>query len=261
VSLVSTRGGSLTRVMFVLPDERALRRIAGSIAFFATRQYSMHVGVADVPPDGSCVSRYDGAYPGLSVAPLPGLAGDEWRPLAALVRGRLARRMGARHPERTVRVEGGTSSPADFVTRSLVALERAVPPAQAVMEVLREHRPDLLVVTRFGSVDAPYIDYLRAAHALRIRTLFVPLDGDDLDRGAVALEVPDCGGGGGGGPRRAPLGRLAAPASSAHTSRPTCSSIGSSAPEMSTTEPTDWTWDGGSCCSRSLMAHKRPGCG
>ena len=155
-------------VLLVVPDADALQRLTGSLAFLSTKKYRVHVGVQSDAPGAQSLASYDGLYAGLSVSVLPVVAHDRWRALATMVRPR-----------------------ADAGGR-LGALERALPVPPEVGATLDAQRPDVLVITRLRGADAPHLDYVRAARARGIPTVYVTLGWDELRGAGLANEWPDC---------------------------------------------------------------------
>jgi len=186
----------VTTVMIVLPDAESLQRIAGSLAYLSAKKYRVHVGIEADPPGGPNLGSFNGQYLGLSVSRLPVLADDRCRPFATVVRTWLRR---LRVPPDQVRpaAQPGTATAGGGWLRprllgALARLERAVPAPAMVLAALEQRRPDLLVVTRLGGLDAPHVDYLRAARALGIPSFFLTVDHDDVARGDLANQIPDC---------------------------------------------------------------------
>ena len=148
----------MTTVMIVLPDAESLQRIAGSLAYLSAKKYRVHVGIEADPPGGPNLGSFNGQYLGLSVSRLPVLADDRWRPFATVVRTWLRR---LRVPPDQVRpaAQPGTATAGGGWLRprllgALARLERAVPAPAMVLAALEQRRPDLLVVTRLGGLDA-----------------------------------------------------------------------------------------------------------
>jgi hypothetical protein len=164
-------------VMIVVADADALQRATGALAYLSAKKHLVHVGVEADPPGAANLRAFHSRYPGLSVSTLPDLA-DEWRPFASVVRGQLDRRRSTATDSR--------------VETSLRALERVIPPPAAVRAELEARKPDLLIVTRLRGAGASHVDYLRAARALGIRTMFLALAADDMELGSVRQATPDC---------------------------------------------------------------------
>ena len=161
------------RVMVVLPDVEALRQVAGALGFLSARKRQVFVGVHHDPPGAPDLGRFDGAYAGLSVARLPNPEDDGWQALAATVRR-------------------GLDSPAvvNPWTRTLLGIDRAIPPSRSALALVERHAPDALVVVRLPG--GAHCDYLRAARQLSVPSIFLALRPDDIARGRLAVDVPDC---------------------------------------------------------------------
>ncbi len=99
-----------------------------------------------------------------------------------LLRGRLATALLRRDG-----VRGATA-------RALRALEAAVPPPREIVEYVREHRPDALVVSPLVGLGSPQVDWLRAARRLGIPPVLFVASWDNLTnkglvRGGPSLVV------------------------------------------------------------------------
>lgn len=162
------------RVTFVLPDVAAVRQVAGTLAQLSTRKCVVHVGVAADPPGAPSLGAFDGAYRSLTVEALPSSPDDPW----------LALRTAAR-----TRLDGRASS---GLARRLLRLERAAPGAAGVETWIAAQRPDVLVVARLDGAARAHLDYLRAAHARGVPTIFLALAPDDVVRASLGSEVPGC---------------------------------------------------------------------
>ena len=78
-----------------------------------------------------------------------------------------------------------------LLTTALATLERAVPRQAGVDEYIREHRPDVLLITPLIELGSPQLDYLRAARALGIHTALCVWSWDHLSSKALIRVVPD----------------------------------------------------------------------
>jgi hypothetical protein len=82
-----------------------------------------------------------------------------------------------------------------MLRRLLERIEEAVPRHRGIDEFIREHRPDLLLVTPLIELGAPQLDYVRAARRLGVRSLFVnhwtnnALGGSALEGGAKGVFI------------------------------------------------------------------------
>ena len=76
-------------------------------------------------------------------------------------------------------------------SRLLEELEEAVPRHRGVEDFIREHQPDLLLITPLIELGSPQIDYLRAARRLGVRTALCVWSWDHLSSKALIRVVPD----------------------------------------------------------------------
>jgi hypothetical protein len=160
------------RVFVVMPDAGALRQIAGLLGWLSARKRQVFVGVQHDPPGATSLGRFDAAYSGLSVKKLPALEDDGWQSLAASVRARLE------------------SGPGAGLTAMLQGIDKAIPPSRAAASLLRRQSPHALIVSRLHH--GAHRDYLRAARQLGIPSVYLALGVDDVSRGGLALDPPDC---------------------------------------------------------------------
>lgn len=75
--------------------------------------------------------------------------------------------------------------------RMLEVIEEAVPCHRGVEAFVREHRPDLVLVTPLIELGSPQIDYVRAARRLGIRTALCVWSWDHLSSKALIRVLPD----------------------------------------------------------------------
>jgi hypothetical protein len=73
----------------------------------------------------------------------------------------------------------------------LEQVERAVPRPAAVDDFLRQHRPDVLLITPLIELGSPQLDYVRAARALGIRSVLCVGSWDHLSSKALIRVPPD----------------------------------------------------------------------
>jgi len=157
------------RVAMLVPDAVAIRRLASSLGYLSARKRQLFVGVQHDPPNGA---TFDGAYLGLTVRRLPNPEDDRWQTLSAVLRQRL------------------DASPASAWASTLQAMDAAIPPSRAAVGLLERQAADVLVVCRLRR--GAHHDYLRAARQLGVPSIFLALDADDVARGNLTLDVPDC---------------------------------------------------------------------
>lgn len=76
--------------------------------------------------------------------------------------------------------------------KMLCALEHAAPPDTAILQQLRAHNPDVVMISvanmRYGSVD---VDYMRAAKELGIKTVVINMSWDSLTTKGLIQIIPD----------------------------------------------------------------------
>lgn len=75
--------------------------------------------------------------------------------------------------------------------KALAALERAVPPAAAIDEVIAATRPDIVLVTPLVDFNSFQIDYLKSARAAGIPTGLLVASWDNLTNKGVVAVPPD----------------------------------------------------------------------
>jgi hypothetical protein len=76
-------------------------------------------------------------------------------------------------------------------TRAFHAIERALPPGEVVEGLLREQRPDLVLLTPLLYFGSQQVEYVRAARAAGIRTVLGVGSWDHLTTKGLIHEVPD----------------------------------------------------------------------
>ena len=75
--------------------------------------------------------------------------------------------------------------------RALERLEQAVPRQLGIDAFLKEHAPDILLITPLIELGSPQLDYVRAARALGIRSALCVWSWDHLSSKALIRVVPD----------------------------------------------------------------------
>ena len=78
-----------------------------------------------------------------------------------------------------------------FLTRALLAVERAVPIDRAVFDLVRRDRPDLVLVTPLVDIGSDQVDYVKAARRLGIRSALPVLSWDNLTNKGLVRVQPD----------------------------------------------------------------------
>src|SRR5688572_19670832 len=80
-------------------------------------------------------------------------------------------------------------APHRFLTRVLLAIERAVPIDRAVVDVMQRERPDVLLVAPLVDIGSDQVDYVKAARVLGIRSALPVLSWDNLtNKGLIRLQ-------------------------------------------------------------------------
>ena len=124
--------------------------------------------------------RYAEELPGLVVRFVPGRRGDRWAVPAAFLRRRIDDAFARRRENRV--------QPALLAV--LRAVERAVPPGPEVEAIVRERRPDRLVVMLPLGPASDRVDFLRASRALGAATVYASASWKSLT-GGLLLGEPD----------------------------------------------------------------------
>jgi hypothetical protein len=78
-----------------------------------------------------------------------------------------------------------------LVTAALERVEQAVPRQLGVDAFIREHQPDLLLITPLIELGSPQLDYVRAARAIGLRSALCVWSWDHLSSKALIRVVPD----------------------------------------------------------------------
>ncbi len=166
--------------------------------------------VEDVMGGTALVERLAAAYPGITHTYAPSLT--EWRlaPLAGQVRRALeCLRFAAPEYDRLVKYRnraytraprgarslvttGGGRTPAgrDRWMRRLQAIERSIPPPEALVTWMRAESPDLVLLASVTNDGAPQMDHLKAALSLGLRTAMPVYSWDHLSGKAVVHVHP-----------------------------------------------------------------------
>ena len=76
-----------------------------------------------------------------------------------------------------------------FLTKALLAVERAVPVDRAVFDLVERERPDLLLVAPLVDIGSDQVDYVKAARRLGVRSALPVLSWDNLtNKGLIRLQ-------------------------------------------------------------------------
>lgn len=126
------------------------------------RRRRVHIAVERDPPPGADLSPFTGKFHRLTIGAAP--PPDKWLALANAIRS---------GPDRW-------------------HLERRLPSSPRVLDFLRAHEPDALIVVPLFGTGSTMQGYVQAAAELGIATLGFPSHWDDLAGGAVLHRLPDC---------------------------------------------------------------------
>jgi hypothetical protein len=78
-----------------------------------------------------------------------------------------------------------------LLRNTLRHLESALPRSPRIDQFIREHRPDLVLVTPLVDLGSNQADYLRSAIALGVRTMFCSRGWDNLTSKGLMRDIPD----------------------------------------------------------------------
>jgi len=199
------------KVLFLARHPGYFRNYESVLRSLAARGHTIHLASEreDVAGGARLVEALAAAYPGVTFGDAPSRADDDW----AWVAGRL--RLGLdylryQHPvfdsAYQLRIRARERTPGAFLllgrivratglrrlaVRLARALERAVPPDEAVIRYIERQRPDVLLLTPLIDLGSAQIDYLRAARAMRVPTALCVWSWDHLSSKALIREQPD----------------------------------------------------------------------
>jgi hypothetical protein len=77
------------------------------------------------------------------------------------------------------------------VTRMLEWMEAAIPPDPGILEIVRAHRPDIVLVTPLVDIGSDQVEYIKAAQALGIPCALCVHSWDNLTNKGLMRVVPD----------------------------------------------------------------------
>jgi hypothetical protein len=196
-------------ILVVAPDLSAVTTFAGMLSELATYRGRVHIAVHDEPPPGADVTVFSGKFRRLSIGKAPTL--NRWSALSSAVHGCLdcwqvldepsddgeafqralahAPPLAARLADaRWLRVRGTRR----LAAAALRVVDRALPCSAPIVDFLRHHNPELLVVTPLFGTGTVASDYVRAANQLGIPTIGFAVRWDDVTNGARVHAPPDC---------------------------------------------------------------------
>jgi hypothetical protein len=202
------------RILFSLGNFGFLRNFEHAIGALAARGHDIHL-VAERKDSVGGTKTIDNllrAHPErITYSYAPARKDAFWQPLASQLRLALDywRYLDPRWDESpSLRARGEREAPAAAAHLARLPLvgsraalrvwkamarsaERALPPPRSVEDFLREQRPDLLLVTPLLYFGSQQVDYVRAAHALGIRTVLGVGSWDHLTTKGLIHEAPD----------------------------------------------------------------------
>ncbi|HXH24767.1 MAG TPA: hypothetical protein VNI78_05930, partial [Vicinamibacterales bacterium] len=110
---------------------------------------------------------------------------------AAALRDRAAKRL-PHIPAAAVRLAAALGPSARrALSGCLRAIEEAIPASRAIEEFVREHRPDLLLVTPLVELGSQQVDYIKCARRLGIRSALCVASWDNLTSKGLIRVIPD----------------------------------------------------------------------
>jgi hypothetical protein len=152
----------IERILVVAPHLGALTDYARTLDDLTARRCRVHIAVEGDAPPGTDLTPFTGKFHRLTIGAAP--PPDKWLALGTALRS----------------------------GRDRWHLERHLPSSPRVLDFLRAHEPDaVLVVTLFDSRSTMQ-GYLQAAAELGIATVGFPSHWDDLARGPILHRLPDC---------------------------------------------------------------------
>jgi hypothetical protein len=201
------------KILFIARHYTYLRLFESAIEALAARGHRITLAADRDESMGGrgMVARIAARYPGVTLADAPSRHAGGWPELARRIRlglgylryldplyretPHLRRRAEERAPRLIVALAGSRLAAlfggAPGLTRLLRALEAAVRPPRIVEDFLRAEAPDVMLVTPLVEMGSPQTDYLVAAHALGIPTVFPVASWDHLSSKALLRAMPD----------------------------------------------------------------------
>src|SRR3954468_14814484 len=200
------------KILFSMRHPGALRNFASTLRMLAERQHRIHLGFAkqDKEGDDRLLRELTSAFPNITAGEIERKM--PWRFWLGLARGArytvdyvryltpeyegissLTERARAKAPaamrwlvERPIfRGRAGNR----FLTRTLLAVENAIPIDRATLSLVAAEKPDLLLVTPLVDIGSDQVDYVKAAHRLGIRSALPVLSWDNLTNKGL-IRVP-----------------------------------------------------------------------
>ncbi|MEJ7891567.1 MAG: hypothetical protein WKF94_02870 [Solirubrobacteraceae bacterium] len=204
------------KVLFCMAHPGHARNFEASLRAFAERGHEVVVNLdrsekPDVPDVGALLDRMAVELPGLSVVSSPLRLKHEPAEVGVRARAaldylrltdpalgysrRLSRRAGRQVPavarKLTTTKVGRQAVVRAGMRRTFAALEEGVPVSARIERVLRDERPDVVLVTPLVEIGSPQTEYIRAARALGIPTVLPVASWDNLTMKGFIRELPN----------------------------------------------------------------------
>ncbi|MCX6553052.1 MAG: hypothetical protein NTY02_18965, partial [Acidobacteria bacterium] len=200
-------------VLFLARHFGCLRNFERAVFRLAEGGHTVHLAAHEADQLGGLqmVERWASSTPAISIGELPAEVETEWSGVAPRLRlmvdylrylepayanaPRLAQRAAKRTPLailRATRSRAARSWPARrLLSSALRALERRVPVRPEAAAFLRDRNPDVVLFTPLISLGSAELDYLDAAKALGLRTVFCVWSWDTLSSKSILRTMPD----------------------------------------------------------------------
>jgi len=201
------------KILFLARHYTYFRNFESVVRGLAQRGHCVHLAVERTETFGglAMVEKLAAEFPSITYGEAPSRTPDEWSWVVQRLRLGLdylryqhpvfetAWKLRERSRERTpgafvrmatfARVLGGWSR--RLLTRTLRAMERAVPEDPAIRGYLAAQQPDVLLLTPLVDLASSQIEYLRAARGLRVPTGLCVWSWDHLSSKALIRDSPD----------------------------------------------------------------------
>jgi hypothetical protein len=195
------------KVLFAALHFAQLRNFESVIRELASRGHQVHL-TADEPESlggQQLVERLAAEHLGLTTDLLPSLEDEPWFDATRRMRVALdyVRALEPRYPDKLrMRAEGRTARIVRWATRvpgvgraatlaGLTRFERIMPTSGRMVEYLRQHAPDVVVLTALTYARSQQLDLLKAARALDLPVAAAILSWDHLSSKALVHVHPD----------------------------------------------------------------------
>src|SRR5215208_208981 len=203
-------------ILFVMRHAGYVRNFEWTLRLLADRGHRVHVAFDESPrawmlEPARVLQALTEEYPNLSHGPAPGRDVDGWGSLGRRLRlaidylrylepryraaSKLRARAARRAPRIVRRVAGWpiarTPLGLRMLGRALGVAERVTPGGRAITRFLRQHRPDILLLTPLVELGSPQTEYVRAAKVLGVRTGLCVASWDNLTNKGLIRDIPD----------------------------------------------------------------------